>query len=148
MVQDRIRVGTTFSAPVQTGPRSHPAFCKTSTGSFLGVNRDRVVTQRVGRGIALLFHDHGTRRGCEWSATHPGRILHPGKTWYPCYRRLGGPQGRFGQGRKISSPPGFDLGPSGPKPIAIPTELPGPHLLYRLLKESNTLIYTLINLIE
>jgi len=22
-----------------------------------------VVTQRVGRGIALLFHDHGTRKG-------------------------------------------------------------------------------------
>ena len=29
-------------------------------------------------------------------------------------------------GRKISSPPGFDLGPSSPQSVAIPTELPGP----------------------
>jgi len=25
------------------------------------------------------------------------RILPPGKTWYPFYRRLGGPQGRSGR---------------------------------------------------
>jgi len=37
------------------------------------------VAQRVGRGIALLYHDRGTRRG-EWSAARPGRILPPGKT--------------------------------------------------------------------
>jgi len=54
------------------------------------------VAQRVGRGIALLFHDRGTRRG-EWSAARPGRILSPGKTRYPFYRRLGGPQGRYGR---------------------------------------------------
>jgi hypothetical protein len=65
------------------------------------------VAQRVGRGIVLLFHDLGTRRG-EWSAARPGRDLPPGKTRYPLYRRLGGPQGRSGQGRKISPPPGFD----------------------------------------
>ena len=53
------------------------------------------VAQRMGRGIALLFHDRGTRRG-EWSAARPGRILPPGKTRYPLYRRLGGPQGRCG----------------------------------------------------
>jgi len=51
------------------------------------------VAQTVGRGIALLFHDRGTRRG-EWSATRPGRTLPSGKTRYPIYRRLGGPQGR------------------------------------------------------
>jgi len=28
-------------------------------------------------------------------------------------------------GRKISPPPGFDPGPSNPKSVAIPTELPG-----------------------
>ena len=28
--------------------------------------------------------------------------------------------------RKISSPPGFDPGPSSPKSVAIPTELPSP----------------------
>ena len=29
-------------------------------------------------------------------------------------------------GRKISSPPGFDPGPSSPQSVAIPTDLPGP----------------------
>ena len=52
--------------------------------------------------------------GGEWSAGRPGRTLPPGKTRYPFYRRLGGPQGRSGQVRKISSPPGFDSGPSSP----------------------------------
>jgi hypothetical protein len=45
-----------------------------------------------GRGIALLFHDHGTKRG-ERSASRPDRSLPPGKTRYPLYRRLGGPPG-------------------------------------------------------
>ena len=35
--------------------------------------------------------------------------LPPGKTRYPLYRRLGGPQGRSGRMRKIPTPPGFDL---------------------------------------
>ena len=30
------------------------------------------------------------------------------------------------EGRKISSPPGFDPGPSSPTSVAIPTGLPGP----------------------
>jgi len=45
----------------------------------------------------------------ELSAARPGRTLPPGKTRFPLYRRLGGPQSRSGQLRKISSPPGFDL---------------------------------------
>ena len=32
-----------------------------------------------------------------WSAARPGRTLPPGKTQYPFYRGLGGPQGRSGQ---------------------------------------------------
>ena len=58
------------------------------------------------RGIALLFLDHGTRRG-EGSASRPGRPLPPGKTRYPLYRRLGGLQGRSGQVRKILPPTGI-----------------------------------------
>ena len=46
--------------------------------------------------------------GGEGSASRPGRCLPPGKTRYPLYRRMGGPQGRSGQVRKISPPPGFD----------------------------------------
>jgi len=43
----------------------------------------------------------------------PAALYPPGKTWYPFYRRLGGPQGRLDE-QKISSPPGFDPGPSSP----------------------------------
>ena len=53
--------------------------------------------------------------GGEWSASHPGCSLPPGKTRYPLYRRLGGPQGRSGQVRKIlphrDSIPGRSLPP-------------------------------------
>ena len=61
--------------------------------------------RRGSRGIALPFHDHGTRRG-EGSASRPGRSLPPGKTRYQLYRRLSGSQGRSGQVRKISPPTG------------------------------------------
>jgi hypothetical protein len=53
------------------------------------------------------FLDPATRRG-ERSASHPGRFQPSGKTRYPLYRRLGGPQGWSGQVRKISPPTGFD----------------------------------------
>jgi len=58
------------------------------------------MAQRVGRGIALLFHDRGTRRG-EWSAARPCRTLPRGKTRYPFYRRLGGLQSRFGRAENL-----------------------------------------------
>jgi hypothetical protein len=70
---------------------------------------------RGSRDIALLFHDHGTRRGWGVSVT-PQTNFTPGKTWYPLYRRLGGPQGQSGQVRKISPPPGFD--PRTVQPVA------------------------------
>ena len=52
----------------------------------------------------------------EGSASRPGRNLPPGKTQYPLYKRLGGPQGLSGQVRKISPPPGFD--PRTVQPVA------------------------------
>ena len=67
---------------------------------------------RGSRGIALLFHDHGT---CS-AVVMKGRSLPPGKTRYPLYRRLGWPQGRYGEVRKISHPPGFD--PRTVQPVA------------------------------
>ena len=45
--------------------------------------------------------------GCELSAARPGRTLPPGKTPYPLYRRLGGPQGRYGRVENLVLP-GFD----------------------------------------
>jgi len=43
-----------------------------------------------------------------WSMPHPNCFT-PGKvTWYPLYRRLGGPQGQSGQVWKLSPPPWSD----------------------------------------
>jgi len=53
------------------------------------------VAQRVGRGIDLLFRDHGTRRGLVVSST-PQPYFTLRKDLVPLYRRLGGPQGRAG----------------------------------------------------
>jgi len=47
---------------------------------------------------------------------HAPAALPPGKTRYPLYRKLGGPQGRSGRVRKISPPPGFD--PRNVQPVA------------------------------
>ena len=69
--------------------------------------------------------------GGEWSAARPGRTLPPGKTRYPVYRRLGGPQGRSGRAENLV-PTGI-LSPDHParSSFAIPTELPGP--LFRII---------------
>jgi hypothetical protein len=67
------------------------------------------------RGIALLILNLGARMGWVVS-TKPRLPLPSGKTRYPLYRRLGGPQGRSGQVRKISTPPGFD--PRTVQPVA------------------------------
>ena len=72
--------------------------------------------------------------GGEGSASRPSRSLPPGKTRYPLYRRLGGPQGQYGQARKISPPPHRDSipGPSSLQPVAILTSLPSPQLTVRV----------------
>ena len=46
--------------------------------------------------------------GGGWSTSRPGYFYPRGKTRYPLYRRLGGPQGRSGPVQKIWPPPGFD----------------------------------------
>jgi len=73
------------------------------------------VAQRVERGIALLFRDRGTRRGGGGSAQqHAPAALYPRER--PSIHFTGGRVGpRAGlDGRKISSPPEFDPGPSSP----------------------------------
>ena len=47
---------------------------------------------------------------------HAPAALPPGKTRYPWYTRLDGPQGRSGWLRKISPPPEFD--PRTVQPVA------------------------------
>ena len=62
--------------------------------------------------------------------------LPPGKTRYPLYWRLGGPQGRFGRVWKISPTPGFD--PRTVQPVAnrytdwtLPSHSQNSHLVYK-----------------
>ena len=71
--------------------------------------------QRGSRGIALLFLDLGTQVGVG-GQRHVPADLPPGKTLYPLYRRMGGPQGRSGRVWKISPTPGFD--PRTVQPVA------------------------------
>jgi len=47
---------------------------------------------------------------------HAPAALLPVKIRYPLYWRLGGPQGRSGRVRKLSTPPGFD--PRTVQPVA------------------------------
>ena len=67
----------------------------------------------VGRGIALLFHDRGTRRWVS-GQQHAPAALYPRER--PGTHFTGGWMGhKTGlDGWKISSPPGFDPGPSSP----------------------------------
>ena len=71
------------------------------------------MAQRVDRGIALLFHDRGTRRGVS-DQQHAPAALHPQERHGThCTGGWVGPRAGL-DGRKISSPPGFDPGPSSP----------------------------------
>jgi len=54
---------------------------------------------------------------------HAPAALPPGKTRYPFFKRLLGPQGRSGKLRKISPQRDSILGRSSPYRVAIPTEL-------------------------
>ena len=80
------------------------------------------VAQRVGRGIALLFHDRGTRRGWVVSST-PRPHFTPGKDPVPILQEAGraaGPVWKSGKSR-----PHRDSIPDLParSAVAIPTEL-------------------------
>ena len=77
----------------------------------------------------------------EWSAARPGRALPPGKTRYPFYRRLGGPQGRSGRTENLV--PNWDSIPDRPArgSVAIPTELSGSQIKMYHLQISHEIIF-------
>jgi len=81
------------------------------------------VAQRVGRGIVLLFHDRGTRRGWVFSST-PRPHFTPGKEPVPILQEAGWAPGPVWTGGK--SRPHRDSIPDHParRSVAIPTELP------------------------
>jgi len=83
------------------------------------------VAQRVGRGIALPFHDRGTRRGWVVSST-PRPHFTPGKDPVPILQEAGRVPGSVWTGGKSRS---FrDSNPDRParSSVATPNELPGP----------------------
>jgi len=85
------------------------------------------VVQRVDRGIALLFHDRGTRRGWVVSST-PRPHFTPGKDPVPILQEAGWAPGPVWTGGK--SRPHRNSIPDRPaqSSVAISTELPGPIL--------------------
>jgi len=85
------------------------------------------VAQRVGRGIALLVHDRGTRRWWVVSST-PRPHFTPRKDLVPIIQEAGWAPGPVWTGGK--SRPYRDSIPDSParSSVAIPIELPGPHM--------------------
>jgi len=86
------------------------------------------VAQRVGRGIALLFHDHSTRSGWVVSST-PRPHFTPGIDPVHIVQEAGWAPGSVWTGGK--SRPHRDSIPGRParSSVAIPTERRGPHIL-------------------
>jgi len=54
-------------------------------------------------------------QGGEWSTPRPDRNFPPGKSRYPFYRRLGGPQGRSGRAENLFPTGNFHLVPRSNK---------------------------------
>ena len=83
------------------------------------------MAQRLGRGIALLFHDRGTRRGSVVSSMLRPHFT-PGKDPVPILQEAGWAPGPVWTGGK--SLPQRDSIPDPPalSSVAIPTELRGP----------------------
>ena len=101
------------------------------------------VAQRVVRGIALLFHDRGTRRLWVVSST-----LRPyfttGKDPVPIVQEAGWAPGPVWKGGK--SRPHRDSIPDRParSSVTIPTELPGPRSIYLITQKQKVWILFLI----
>ena len=79
---------------------------------------------------STLFQDLRHQMGVGGSSPRPGHLYPRERPGTHC---TGGWVGLRASpdGRKTSSPPGFDPGPSSPQSVTIPTELPGP-LTYRV----------------
>ena len=86
---------------------------------------------RGSRGIALPFHDHGTRRGWGISVTPPP-LFTPRKDPVPIVQEAGWARGRVWTGAENLTPHRDSIRePSSPYAVTIPTTLPGPQTVYR-----------------
>jgi len=108
-------LGARFSAPVQTGPGTHPVTYTMDTGSFPGVKRpERGVdhplptSAKVKERVELYLY---STSGSSWPVIGWTLFLHqinttlrplypPKMTRCPLYSRLGGPQGLSGLERE------------------------------------------------
>jgi hypothetical protein len=102
--------------PISKEPTFHAQFVQdwfnavlSSSSRYVSPFSQATKVLRESTGIALLCFQTSALEGGEGSASRPGRLVPPGKTRFPLYRRLGGPQVRSGKVRKISPPPGFNL---------------------------------------
>jgi len=86
------------------------------------------VAQRVGRGIALLFHDRGTRRGWVVSST-PWSHFTPGKDPVTILEEAGWAPGPVWTGAENLVSSGIRSDRPARSSVAIPTELPDPQSL-------------------
>ena len=87
-------------------------------------------THRGSRGIALPFHDHGTRRGWGFSVT-PRPLFTPGKDPAPIVQKAEWARGLVWTGAENLAPPRDSIpGSSSPSPVAIPTTPPGSLILW------------------
>ena len=91
------------------------------------------VAQRVGRGIALFFHDRGTRTGWVVSSTPRPHFI-PGKDQVPIVQEAGWAPGTVWKGGK-----------SRPHRDSIPDHPARSQSLYRLNYPAHTHIYTYIH---
>ena len=85
------------------------------------------VAQRVGRGIALLFHDRGTRMRWVVSST-PRPHFTPGKNRVPIVQEAGWAPGPVWTSRKSRPHRNSILDRPSRSSVVIPTELPGPYI--------------------
>ena len=99
------------------------------------------MAQRVGRGIALLFHDRGTRRGRVVSST-PRPHFTPEKDLVPILHKAGQAPGQVWMGGK--SCPHQDSTPDRParSSVTIPTELPCPPYNFNSCNKPTTVTVT------
>ena len=83
------------------------------------------MAQRVARGIALLFHDRGTRKGV--SGQHHGpAALYPGKDPVPILQGAGWAPGPVWMGGKSRTHRDSILDCPARSSVAVTTDLPGP----------------------
>ena len=94
-----------YTPPVQKSAWRWPYFWAETCSwncNLIKVNCSRYrpgVAQRVGTGVALFFHDHGTRRGWVVSST-PRPHFTPGKDQVPILQESGWAPGPVWTGRK------------------------------------------------